>query len=138
MVFISPFYVRFNSVPYQTKFSKKCPRSCRSCGNLDSGSDWVFADFHGIQIISSKKPPVIQNILIRTIRRNSQKQGRPGPVGASCRLGQSLNCLHFQPDVNQIDIIDVQRHYLLVRWDSSCSDGRPVFKWQKCVFRYQK
>ena len=26
---------------------------------LDPGSEWVLADFHGVQIISSKKSPVI-------------------------------------------------------------------------------
>ena len=26
---------------------------------LDPGSEWVFADFHGVQIMSSKKSPVI-------------------------------------------------------------------------------
>ena len=52
-----PFHIRFNYVLYQTKFSKKCPRSCRSCIQ-DPGSEWVFTNSHGVQIISSKKSPV--------------------------------------------------------------------------------
>ena len=54
-----PFHVRFNSVLYQTQISRKMPRSCRSCGTLDPGSECFFPDFHRIQIISSKKSPVI-------------------------------------------------------------------------------
>ena len=37
------------------KFGKKCPRSCKDPGTLDRGSERVFAYFHGVQSISSKK-----------------------------------------------------------------------------------
>ena len=55
MAFIYPFHVSFN----KSKFREKCQSSCRSCATLDPRSEWVFADFHGLQIISSKKSPVI-------------------------------------------------------------------------------
>ena len=50
--------IQFHHLP-KPKFREKCPRSCRSCETLDPGSEWVFADFHGVEITSSKKSPVI-------------------------------------------------------------------------------
>ena len=50
--------IQFCSLP-KRNFEKKCPRSCRSCGTLYPGSEWGFANFHGVQIISSQKSPVI-------------------------------------------------------------------------------
>ena len=43
----------------KSKFREKWPRSWRSCRTLDPRSEWVFQDFHGVQIISGKKSPVI-------------------------------------------------------------------------------
>ena len=49
--------IQFCPLPNQN--FEKSPRSCRSCGPLDPGSKWVFANFRGVKIISSKKSPVI-------------------------------------------------------------------------------
>ena len=40
-------------------FQKKCSISCGSCGTLDPRSDRVFADFRGLNIISSMKSPCL-------------------------------------------------------------------------------
>ena len=79
MAFLYRFHVWFNSVFYQTKISRKRPRSCRSCRILDPRSEWVLADFHGVQIISSKKSPVICHITYYSMddnQCNTQKYRR--------------------------------------------------------------
>ena len=53
--------IQFFHLPNQN-FEKKYPRSCTSCGTLDPGFERVFADLHGVQIISSKNFPIIENI----------------------------------------------------------------------------
>ena len=62
----------------KSKFREKRPRSCRFCGTLDPRSEWVSADFHGVQTISSKKSLVIQHITAWTwtIRHNTQNYCR--------------------------------------------------------------
>ena len=37
------------------KFREKCQRSCQNPGSLDAGSERVFAHFHRVQIILSRK-----------------------------------------------------------------------------------
>ena len=75
-VFIFLFHVRFNSVLYQTKISRKVSKILQILLNTDPGSECVFADFYGVQIISSKKSSVIQNIITWTTRRYTQKYRR--------------------------------------------------------------
>ena len=57
---IKPFM--FNSIlPFTSpKFRAKCHRSSHDPGTLGPGTQTVSTDFHGVQIISSKKHPAIK------------------------------------------------------------------------------